>query len=160
MHILLANSLYCAGNLDEAVAEYRKLLQLDPRRGYGQALLGRTLMQQGRLAEAATITTEEPNPETRLRALAMIYHAMGRRTEAEAEAALTEFKRQFPTGHEDRIGWIYATWGDLDNAFTWFDRAYERRDAWLIWIKCMPEAPKLASDPRYKALLRKMNLPE
>jgi TolB-like protein/Flp pilus assembly protein TadD len=157
-HILLANSLYCAGNLDEAVAEYRKLLQLDPRRGYVQALLGRALMQQGRLSEAATIATEDPTPEARFWALAMIYHAMGRRTEA--DAILTEFKRQFPTGYEDRIGWVYATWGDLNNAFTWFDRAYERRDAWLIWIKCMPEAPKLARDPRYKALLRKMNLPE
>ena len=85
----------------------------------------------------------------------MIYHTMDRRTDA--DAALAEFKRQF---HADGIAWVYANWGELDNAYQWFDQAYTRRDTALTYIKCMPEAPAFIRDPRYKLLLRKMKLPE
>ena len=42
----------------------------------------------------------------------------------------------------------------------WLERAYKFRDEDLYWIKDDPLLKNLESDPRYKAFLRKMNLPE
>jgi len=45
-------------------------------------------------------------------------------------------------------------------AFQWLERAYAQRDLSLNLIKGDPLLHKLEADPRYKAFLRKMNLPE
>jgi hypothetical protein len=48
----------------------------------------------------------------------------------------------------------------VDQAFAWLDRAYSQKDAALYEIKYDPFFKNLKFDPRYKAFLRKMNLPE
>jgi len=40
------------------------------------------------------------------------------------------------------------------------DRAYSQKDPYLVSIKGNPMLKKIESDPRYKAFLKKMNLPE
>jgi hypothetical protein len=87
----------------------------------------------------------------------MIQHAMGR--EADVNKTVSELKREYPTGDEDGLAWIYAVQGRLDDAFTLFDKAYERRDSGLIYLKCIPEAPAFTKDVRYRALLHRVNLP-
>jgi hypothetical protein len=42
----------------------------------------------------------------------------------------------------------------------WAERASAQRDTGLAWIKIDPVFSNLRSDPRYKALLHEMNLPE
>jgi hypothetical protein len=54
----------------------------------------------------------------------------------------------------------YAYRGDHDLAFQWLDRAYQQKDRSLEEILGEPLFKNLASDPRFKAFLRKMNLPE
>jgi len=54
---------------------------------------------------------------------------------------------------------VYAARGDPDHAFEWLERAYRQRDAGLLGIKIDPFLTSLHGDPRYAALLRKMNLP-
>jgi len=158
LHGKLGDALYCAEHYDEADGEYRTAIQLDPEDRGSRALLARNLMQQGRLAEAASVAQREPSRRYRLWALAMIYYAMGRRTDA--DAAFEEHNKLNPGGNEDGVAWIYSYRGELDAAFEWFDQAYSRRAFFLIAAKCMPEAPAFTRDPRYKSLLRKMNLPE
>jgi adenylate cyclase len=54
---------------------------------------------------------------------------------------------------------VLAFRGEADEAFRWIDRAYGQRDAGLYLIKIDPLLRKIEADPRYKAFLRKMNLP-
>ena len=54
----------------------------------------------------------------------------------------------------------YAYRGDNELALQWLERAYQQKDAWLSGIVDEPLLKNLADDPRYKAFLRKMNLPE
>jgi hypothetical protein len=58
------------------------------------------------------------------------------------------------------IARAYAFRGDRDQAMVWLERAYEARDGDMFFIKGDPQLRSLESDPRYKAFLRKMNLPE
>ena len=58
------------------------------------------------------------------------------------------------------IAGVYAWRGETDQAFERLERAYEQRDVGLTWLKIDFDFRSLRGDPRYKALLRKMNLPE
>ena len=53
----------------------------------------------------------------------------------------------------------YAYRGDHDLALQWLERAYQVKDSSLMNIVGEPLFKNLADDPRYKAFLRKMNLP-
>jgi hypothetical protein len=54
---------------------------------------------------------------------------------------------------------IYILLDEKDKAFEWLDRAYEERDGMLINVHVVPRIfDAFRSEPRYKALLRKMNL--
>jgi TolB-like protein/Flp pilus assembly protein TadD len=57
------------------------------------------------------------------------------------------------------IAEVYAWRGEQDQAFEWAERAYEQRDDGITWLKIDIDFHNLRDDPRYKALLRKMNLP-
>jgi hypothetical protein len=54
----------------------------------------------------------------------------------------------------------YAFRGECEQAFQWLERAYAQRESDLQYIKGELPLTNLAGDPRYNALLRKMNLPE
>ena len=56
------------------------------------------------------------------------------------------------------IARVYATLGDKDEAFRILEKALEER-TFLVSIKEDPPFENLHSDPRWKALLRRMNFP-
>jgi len=56
------------------------------------------------------------------------------------------------------FAWIYLGLGNVDEAFTWMDRAIDGRDPMIMPIKSFPFLDPLRADPRFHALLRKMNL--
>jgi hypothetical protein len=58
------------------------------------------------------------------------------------------------------IAKVYAWRGEKDQALEWPERAYVHRDVGITWLKIDPDFRSLRGDPRYKALLHKMNLPE
>jgi len=49
--------------------------------------------------------------------------------------------------------------GEHDAAFEWLERAVVQRDHGLIWVRKDRMLLPLHSDPRWKALLEKMNFP-
>jgi hypothetical protein len=59
-----------------------------------------------------------------------------------------------------QIAEVYAYRDDLDKGFAWLDRAYTQKDVELFWIKGDPLLKNLEPDLRYKAFMKKMNLPE
>jgi hypothetical protein len=53
----------------------------------------------------------------------------------------------------------YAHLGEKDQAFVWLEKAYEKHDMRLFRLKYNLHFDPLRDDPRFKDLLRKMNLP-
>jgi len=58
------------------------------------------------------------------------------------------------------IAGAYAFRGQPDEALEWLDRACAQKDAFLYGIKGDLRLSKLEGNPRFKAFLEKMNLPE
>jgi adenylate cyclase len=146
------------GRLPEAEAAARKALDLNPTGWEYHALLGTVMLARGNSTQALAEFRREPDESTRRKRVALAYHALGRKEEA--DAALTEVERKDAATGAYGIAEIYAYRGELNQAFGWLDRAYRQRDAGLTITNRDPLLNNLKSDPRYKAFLRKMKLPE
>jgi hypothetical protein len=77
-----------------------------------------------------------------------------------AEQVLFELKERAKLGFVPAfaVTLIVIGLGDKENAFDWFEKGIEQRDPALFQFKASPEADILRSDPRYTALLKKINL--
>ena len=88
--------------------------------------------------------------------LGACYAAAGRRVEA------LQIIDQLNTQNEILVSipWavIYAGLGEKDLAFEWLEKAAEKRDALLCYIKVTPTYASLRGDPRYQSLVHKMGL--
>jgi hypothetical protein len=90
--------------------------------------------------------------------LPLAFHALGRRSES--DAALAALKSKYAGEMAYQIAEVHAFRGEADLAFEWLERAYDQRDGGLGDIKGDRLVRGLAGDPRYRALLRKLKLPE
>lgn len=49
--------------------------------------------------------------------------------------------------------------GDIDAAFADLDQAFTERNVWTMFVTTVPGLAPVRSDPRYAALVARMNLP-
>ena len=59
-----------------------------------------------------------------------------------------------------RIGSIYGALGERDKAFPELEKSFEDRDWDLFRLKVDPLFAPLRDDPRFKTMLKRLNLPE
>jgi serine/threonine protein kinase len=71
-------------------------------------------------------------------------------------------KVQRKTGYSSAYGIasMYAELGEKDQAFRWFDTAYQERDLSLLGLKTDFWLDPIRSDPRFAELVRKVGLPQ
>jgi hypothetical protein len=55
------------------------------------------------------------------------------------------------------IAAVHAALGDRNEAFKVLERAVDMRDSFLVYVKADPAFENMHSDPRWKALLHRMN---
>ena len=155
-----ANLGLCAGRsgkLEESTTAFKKALELTPGRPNGHLNLGKNLLARSRPQEALTEIEQETSPLWRMHGLALAYHALGRKREA--DAALADYIATYQAVSAFQIAEIYAFRGETDRAFEWLERAYAQRDSGLTEMKGDYLLKSLERDPRYIAFLKKMRLP-
>jgi len=146
------------GRLPEAESAIRRALELSPRYASGPYTLGLILLARNQPQAALAEMSKEPLDAVRLIGSALAYFALGRK--ADSDAALAQLLKTYAPYIPSGIAAVYAFRGESDEAFKWLDRAYEQKDALLYRIKFAPEFERVRDDPRYKAFLKRMNLPE
>jgi len=152
----LAENRFYAGQLDEAVADIRKALELNADTWGSPIILGEIYLLQGRPQDALRESERTP-AAFHIRTSAMAYHALGR--EKESDAALRQLIEKLHSSAAFSIATVYAFRNQRDEAFQWLDRAYAQRDGGLTFLKIDPLLKNLHSDPRYTAFLKKIHLP-
>ena len=111
----------------------------------------------GRIEEALAYHGDPPPPE-RKPAIAYVYGAGG--NTAEAVRLIEEAEQELDPSTELNFAWAYASVGRFDEAFEVLDAAYERRDPFIAGIRSTDNRwHAMRSDPRYAALLERMNFP-
>ena len=120
-------------------------------------IIGTLELDAGHLEAARAAMEQESGDYYRLEGLSMVAFAQKRR--AESDAALTKLINLYQTTAAIQIAQAYAYRGERDKAFEWLDRSIVQKDSGLINIKTDPLFAGLHGDPRFNAVLRKLNLP-
>ena len=147
---------------EKAIEEFERALELHPTFGMAHVHLARAFCMSKMYREAVSAAqkgVEFTGGAPLAKGIYGYILAMSGDKE-KAEQVLLELKEQAKLGFVPTffVTFIYIGLGDKENAFDWFEKGIEQRDPALFQIKASPEADILRSDPRYKALLKKMNL--
>jgi serine/threonine-protein kinase len=151
--------LLSAGQTDEAIAEAKRTLELDPNYFYENSVLAEAYRVKGMFSEAIELFKKAEQvsglPQS---GLAVTYAEMGRQDEA--RQILDNLKsfaatKYFPA---EEIAAIYVALGENDQAFEWLDRACQEHSGSVHSISMGPSFRKLHSDPRFPALLKRIGL--
>ena len=159
LHVLLAWGVDMRSRrYPEAETEFRRALEISPEYGSARWTLGQALLYQNRLDEALDVMQHESPDNGKFEGAAIIYRAMGKKAESDAwmKLAIEHDAELYPSA----IAKACAYRGELSQAMKWLEKAYAVKDGDLYFIKHEPLMKNLEGDPRYKAFLRKMNLPE
>ena len=163
IHVGVARCLRFAGRYDQAIHRLESVLEMEPHSLPAWVELGRDYFLVGRPREAARCLTELMGVLGRLPVLvayaAGAYAASG--ASGEAREMLGELRS---LAHQRYVPPIYevlvlAWLGELDEAFRLLDSAYAQRSGVLAFLRIPePRWERLRADPRFGALLRKMQL--
>ena len=164
MGVTVAWAYLIRGQNEEALEVARKIHDLEPNHLLSRWMLATVLTEMGRYDEAIAICEkwlqDEPNSQMAIRDAGFAYAKAGRRDKAEEmiaryrEFAKTEW---VPTA---RIAAIYGALGEKDKAFAELEKALEARDWEMHRLSVELYMRPLRDDPRFKTMLKRMNLPE
>ena len=157
-YIARGYAAYRSGRLAQAESNFRTALDLAPGSGKFHSLLGAALIARGERESALAEMKKEPSPRFHHLGMALALSALGQLKESDQELRTAE--QEFGDEMGYWIAMVYAARGDPDRAFAWLDRAFNVYGEGITWIKGDPLLGSLVEDPRYKALLQKMRLPE
>ncbi|MDQ3255772.1 MAG: tetratricopeptide repeat protein, partial [Acidobacteriota bacterium] len=159
----LAGILLSAGRYDQSIEQTRKALELDPNFWWSYEFLGLAYERKKQYPEAIAALEKarliDVNPSI-LGYLGYVYAAAGKK--AEAQKMLEELKELSKKRYVSAyfIAVIYAGLNDKDQAFEWFEKAYQERSPFMTLLRSETVLDNLRPDPRFKDLLKRMNLPE
>ena len=145
---------------DEAIAELRNTLEMEPDFYWAHRQLGLALELKGSPAEAIVEFQRAAELNDDPRVLAFVGHAMastGKQTEArEMLAKLTEIaKTRYISGYSFAV--IHLALGEKDQALGWLEKdAREQTGFEVNFIKVDPYLDALRGDPRFQDLVSKV----
>jgi len=151
-----------AGQPERALQQLLKTLELDPNFAYTHQILSGTYMAMNKFTEAIDERRKAKelsgNAASAIAGLGIGYAEVGKLEEAKKILEELETKSQKEYVSPYWIGVLYGSLGDLDKAFELMEKACEDRSENMAFIKISWTFSPFRSDPRYKALLKKMGL--
>src|SRR5580704_17546903 len=152
-----------SGRGSEAVEQFGKTLELDGNYLSARLGLGASYAQQQLYDEAIeevkkAVSLSEGSPVS----IGHLGYAYGRKgASAEAKKTLSDLstlaKRQYVPS--STIALVYVGLGDKVQALEWLEQAYQEHDFSMVFLNVTPWFRTLHNEPRFQALLRRMQLP-
>ena len=152
----LGIDLMAAGNTAAAYDAFRHALAIASVPSTNNGLASLQLLD-GKAREALATFKTVDNNVFRDAGVAMAEHSLG---DAKAsQQALDQLIASDAADAAYQIAQVYAWRGEKDKAFEWLERAYRQLDGGLASTKVDPLLASLRTDPRFTALLRRLNFP-
>ena len=154
--------LFLARRYDEAIRELRATLAVRPDDALALWYLGFSFVGEGKPQDAIpplerAVSMSHGSPGV-IGVLARAYGHAGRRSDA--LRLINELNRRRQKGYVPATPFVqaYVGLGDYDEAFAWFERAYQEKSNILQWIKVEPFPDAMRNDPRFTDLLHRVGL--
>jgi TolB-like protein/tetratricopeptide (TPR) repeat protein len=155
---LRISALFYARRYADVASRAREIEQSRARKLTNPEFVGNALVLLGRNQEAESYYSKRAADYwSRLTGEAFILAR--RHDSAGALRKVEELQKAYHDAASYQYGEIYAQLGDNDRAFANLEHGYAIKDAGLSGLKTDPFVDPIRSDPRFAALLRKMNFP-
>ncbi len=151
----MGNLYYYKRDYAKAEEYQRKTLEMDPNFQLAQEFLLNELEQEGKYDEIFRVLEGSGNEQTRkVVAEARKVYAQG------GTRALLEFKLKSQLDHADayNIACIYAELNEKNKTLEYLEKSVAARDTSAVYMNVEPLFDKIRQEPRFQALLRKMNM--
>ena len=164
MGATLAWAYMVAGQKDKALEQAKKTYDLEPSHPIGRWMLSQVYSYNGMFQEAILLDEQwlqaDPMNQIAIRNAGIAYAKAGRRDKA--EEMINRFREIAKTQYvpPSRIAGIYVAVGDKDKAFGELNKAFDVRDWELYRLRTDTFWNSLHDEPRYKDLLKRLNLPK
>jgi len=152
----LATALGNRGRYDEALAKLDHVQQVDPTLPALHWTKAKLFFKQGNYQQGLDECQAERFEFWKFTGQAISYHHLGQ--QEQAAEALQSLISGSGESASYQIAEVYAQWGDADNAMNWLERGYKIRDPGLQYLGLDDFFDPIRDDPRFRALLDKMNL--
>jgi len=153
-----ASILYYSRQYDRTIAQCLTVLEMEPNFPRAHLMVG-AYVEKGQFDKAlADVEKWNAGPWT-LAWKAYVYGRAGKQVQArQTVARLQHLYGNNPHINPEPILWAYVGMGDKDQAFAWFERAYEDHSNVLTSLKVNPAYDALRDDPRFSELMRRVRL--
>jgi TolB-like protein/Tfp pilus assembly protein PilF len=160
----LAWGYFVQGQKDLFFEQAKRTYELDPGHPLSRGIMSEAFIDRGMYAEAIALEErwlqEDPNDQFALRDMGFAYARSGRADKA--EEVIARYRELAKTQYVPsiRIAEIYAAMGQKDKAFADFDKSIESRDWELFRVNTDFYWTTFRDDSRFKAILKRLNLPQ
>jgi tetratricopeptide (TPR) repeat protein len=147
---------YYERNYDQAIQQYMKTIETDPKHISAHILIGRAYAQKGAykeaMAEFQRARELDDSPDI-LADIGRCYALSGK--EKEARKVLAELaSRTYVSPYFFAL--IRIGLGEKEQALEWLEKSYEERSSTLVWLKVNPSFDTLRSDPKFINLIERV----
>ena len=162
MNAELGSGFRLARRYDEAQEQLKKIIEMDPNFGLARCYMGILYNNKGMYKEA--IPEFQKAIETTgglswaFGYLGYAYAMLGQKDEAEKIIHALEERSKEEYIRSTTWSLMYYALGDIDKSFESLEKAMDERDPIMPYIKVLPGFDIFRPDPRFQALLKKMNL--
>ena len=150
-------------NHDASIENSLKIIELDPNFEPAYEYMALSYLKLGRNGEAIAAMEKAAELANRasvvLGGLGHVYAATGKRAEAVAVIKELENKYARKEALGQHVAAVYVGLGEKDKAFEWLEKDFQVRNGKLPEIRWNIRFEPLRDDPRFKDLLKRMNLP-
>ena len=157
VHLTLGQALWVARRYDDAIVALTHAKALFPNYEVINGWIGFAYLGKGDLqsASSACVTADQSNKEL---CLAVVYEKLGRRTEA--QSMLDSLRNRMGDDFAALYASVYAYWGDKGRALNSLETAMRLHNAYLIYVKTIPNFDSIRNEPRFQAIEKALNFPD
>ncbi len=166
----LINNYYTAyifwlvGDFVKALAQGRKLVELEPNFWGGHSIIGFNLIELKKFQEALPeleLAISQNNNSLILGGYGVLFGLMDNKNKAlDVLAEMEKIEKKQPIAHYDR-GIVYACIGDFETANSYFEKAIQHHEPPMLFFKYIVRdwLINFKNDVRCKSLIQKIGLP-
>jgi tetratricopeptide (TPR) repeat protein len=153
---------YLQRNYEHSIAQFRKVIEMNPQYYLAHAMMAPVYTQMGRYDEAFACYGKARQADADSKFVDSL-EAMTRAAAGQSEKAAEMLEAvQHRSSREYispvSIAYIFTAMGNHDAAFAQLDRAIQDRDPNILGLKWNPIFDSIRGDERYRALLKKIQL--
>ncbi|HUL42765.1 MAG TPA: protein kinase [Bacteroidota bacterium] len=161
--INVGEELSLMGRTDEAIAQFKKTIDLDPNFPGTYSDLGVEYFRHGKTVESYAAFDKlrqvlGPDNLYAISAVGYVYGKTGRKKEALDILDRLLAASEHGSIQGGQIAIVYLGLGEKSKCLDWLERAYLEKNIFIGYLKISPLLDEIRSEPRFIALLKKIGL--